>query len=111
MYQQIRHKLFQNVDKNIYCCITHPDNNLFMMYTYLISAIKNIDSRGIMNQIAIENLIYALETPVVSIEVINILIFLPFIEKNYSISRYRNCSYFKHLFLIENKYNFIHLIE
>jgi hypothetical protein len=54
----------------------HPDNKLFSMYKYLISAIKNKDKKGIMNRIAVENLFFALGTPVLSIEVINILTFI-----------------------------------
>lgn len=81
MDEKIKDKLYQNALGNIDSNDVHPDNKLFNMYKYLISAITNKDSHGIMNQTAIENLFLALNTPVLSIEVkiISTLIFLTFI--------------------------------
>lgn len=64
-------KISHNLDKILIDSNAHhPDNKLFMMYNYLISAIKNTNSHGIMNHRAINNLFLALERPVLTIEVI-----------------------------------------
>lgn len=70
MDENIKDKLYQILQEKIDCTDVHPDNNLFRMYKYLISAIKNTDSNGIMNETAVENLFLALKTPVLSIEVL-----------------------------------------